>query len=126
MDPHRDERPTDFDGLGAFSLDQDWALKRWIDLSPPAPGRSGFHVAPHLYLGALRWRGQWSPGASGGTTRDALDGDGTWSWAPATGVGVSAGYQRLSVRGRIELSRRSLDGQHLLHQAANLDLLAQL
>ena len=123
LDPNTDLRPTRIDG---FSLDQDWAVKGWVDLSPPAPGRSGFHAAPHLYLGALRWRGQLISGASRGQSQGAFDAGGTWSWAPAAGVGIDVGYQRISLRARAELSRRSLGGAHQLHQGAGVDLLVKL
>jgi hypothetical protein len=126
VDPSPDVRPTAFDGMGGFHLDEDWAVKGWIDLSPPAPGRSGFHVAPHLYLGALRWRGQWISASSSGQTQGPFDPNGTWSWAPAMGAGIDVGYQRFSVRARVETSRRGNEGRHLLQQTATVDLLVRL
>lgn len=126
LDPYPDARPSDFDGFGGLHLDQDWAVKGWIDLSPPAPGRSGFEVAPHAYLGLLRWRGQWVPSGSRGRTGGAFDPNGAWSWAPAAGVGAHVAYQRVALRGRVELSARSAQGERVLHQAACIDLLVSL
>ena len=40
--------------------------------------------------------------------------------------GIDVGYQRISLRARAELSRRSLGGAHQLHQGAGVDLLVKL